>query len=272
MIMPRTAWNKKLTPEMEQFIIARYQEGLTAQEVLQHIPFRTRKTVYDVLEKYAIPKRSPRGRVDYKSYNEAAFASVDTPEQAYWLGILLTDGYISDTRKNTEPQVGLQMVDAELLEKFRVFLGSENPVLHIKKRSSKHQPMYRVTVSSRRMVNELSKYGIVPRKSYSTYLPILDPKLMPHLLRGILDGDGTVSHRSDGGTIIGYCGTERLVAEIRIWLISKLGISDNRLHKNESVSFIQWSNDKDIVKIVRYLYQDAEVYLERKFALIKRYL
>lgn len=270
--MPRTAWNKKLTPEIEQMIIARYQEGLTATEVLRFVPFKTRKTVYDVLEKHGIAKRSPYGRADYKSYNEAIFANVDTQAKAYWLGILLTDGYISDTRKGCDPQVGLQMIDCELLEKFREFLGSTNPVLRIKARSIRHQPMYRVTVFSRRMVNDLSRYGVVPRKSPLTYLPVLDPELMPHLLRGILDGDGTISHRNDGGVIIGYCGSERLVTEIRMWLICKLELSDNKLHKNEAVSFIQWSLAADIKKIAHYLYENADVYLERKFALIKRYL
>ncbi|MBI3651476.1 MAG: hypothetical protein HY231_10695 [Acidobacteria bacterium] len=270
--MPRTAWNKRLTPEMEQLIIAHYQEGHTAREVLKLIPFKTKKTVYDVLEKHGVAKRSPYGRADYKSYHEAIFANVDTQAKAYWLGILLTDGYISDTRNNGEPQIGLQMIDCELLEKFREFLGSTNPVLHIKARSIRHQPLYRVTVSSQRMAADLSRYGVVPRKSALTYLPVLQQEFMPHLLRGILDGDGTVSHRQDGGAIIGFCGSERLLTEIRMWLICKLGISDNRLHQNKSVAFIQWSLDADIRKITRYLYQNAEVYLERKKVLLKRYL
>jgi LAGLIDADG DNA endonuclease family protein len=270
--MPRTAWNKRLTPEIEQVIIARYQSGLTARAVLKQVPFKTTKTVYDVLAKHSIAKRSPHGRADYKSYNEAVFANVDTPEKAYWLGILITDGYISDTRKGCEPQIGLQMVDRELLNKFKRFLRSSNPVQCLEKRSDRHQTMYRVTVSSRRMANDLSKYGVVPRKTFLTFLPILSHNLMPHLLRGILDGDGTVSHRWDGGVIIGFCGSERLVTEVRMWLICKLAVSDNKAHKNGKISFIQWSQRTDVRKIARYLYGGAEVYLERKFALIKEYL
>src|SRR5262249_47990532 len=180
-------------------------------------------------------KRSPRGRADYKSYNEAVFANIDSRAKAYWIGILLTDGYISDTRKDSEPQVGLQMTDFQLLEKFRQFLESNNPVLEIKGRSARHQTMYRVNIFSRRMVNDLSKYGIVPRKTFLTYLPVLDRQLMPHLLRGILDGDGTISCRQDGGLIIGYAGNDRLIAELRMWLICELGVSDNKIHKNGTI-------------------------------------
>ena len=50
--MPRTAWNKRLTQEIETLIVAQYESGLTAREILNSIPFRTRKTVYDVLERY----------------------------------------------------------------------------------------------------------------------------------------------------------------------------------------------------------------------------
>lgn len=225
-----------------------------------------------MLEKHCISKRSSHGRADYKSYNEAVFANIDTQEKAYWLGVLITDGYISDTRKDCEPQIGLQMVESELLERFRVFLETSNPVLKIEPRSSHHQIMYRVTVNSRRMASDLSKYGVVPRKSALTYLPILKHNLMPHLLRGILDGDGTLSHRHDGSVIIGFCGTERLVAELRIWLICKLKVSDNKIHKNNSIAFVQWSHTKSVKRIVRYLYEDAQVYLERKFAIVKELL
>jgi hypothetical protein len=181
---------------------------------------------------------------------------------------LLADGYVVNTREGCEPQIGLQMTDRELVEKFRDFLGAENQVLEIAPRSEQHQPLYRVIVHSRRMADDLARYGIIPRKSLLTFLPILFPNLMPHLLRGICDGDGTISHRADGGLIIGYCGSKRLVLEIRIWLICALGVSPNEVHRNGSIAFVQWSRSDDVKKIGRYLYRDAEVYMERKFALI----
>lgn len=83
--MPRTAWNKRLTPEIEDLIVTQYRAGQCASEILQTIPFKTRKTVYDVLAKHAIPRRSPRGLADYKKLREAIFANLDTPAKAYWI-------------------------------------------------------------------------------------------------------------------------------------------------------------------------------------------
>jgi hypothetical protein len=256
--MPRKAWNKRLTPEIENLIVAQYQSGQSASKILQTIPFKTRKTVYDVLAKHAIQRRSPRGLADYKKLHEAIFANLDTPVKAYWIGMLLSDGYVIDTRKNCEPQIGLQLIDRHIMESFRDFLGAENQILEIAPRSVRHRPMYRVVVHSRRMAEDLMRYGVIPRKSHSTFLPILPPELMPHLLRGIYDGDGTISHRADGGVILGYCGSERLVLEIRMWLICALGVSPNEVHRNGSIAFVQWSHLDDVRRIGRYLYQDAE--------------
>lgn len=268
--MPHAAWNKRLTPEVENFIVEKYRGGLSANEILKSIPFKTRKTVYDVLEKHGVLRRS--GIADYKSCDEAAFAVIDSPAKAYWLGILITDGYVIEAGPNRTPQVGLQMIDRKAIEGFRDFLGMKNAVLCIEPRGERHQMMYRATCHSRRMASDLARLGVIPRKSLHTYLPILAEDLMSHLMRGLFDGDGTVSRRTDGEIIVGFCGSERSVAEVRMWLICRLGISDNRMHENGSIRFVQWSHRSDVRRIAQYLYRDAVEYLERKYALLRECL
>src|ERR1044072_591190 len=209
--MPHPAWNKRLTPEVEGFIVERYRGGLSAGAILKAIPFRTRKTVYDVLERHGVERRG--GVADYKKpFDEAAFAAVDRPEKAYWLGILITDGYVIEAARTGSPLVGLQMTDREAAEGFRDFLGLQHPVLRIEPRGERHQVMYRAVCHSRRMARDLARFGVVPRKSHSTFLPLLGEELMPHLLRGLFDGDGTASRRADGQALVGFCGSERLGA------------------------------------------------------------
>jgi hypothetical protein len=268
--MPHPAWNRRLTPETERFIVEQYCGGRTAGEILQSIPFKTRKTVYDVLERHGVRRRD--GLADYKSYDEAAFAVIDSAAKAYWLGVLITDGYVVEAGRAGSPQVGLQMCDREAAEGFRDFIGSKNGVLRIEPKSDKHRPMYRAVCNSRRMADGLARFGVVPRKSHQTFLPILDEGMMPHLLRGLFDGDGTVSERSDGKLLVGFCGSERLVAEVRMWLICRLGVSDNRIHENGTIRFVQWSHREDVRRVAQYLYRDAEFYLQRKFAILRECL
>lgn len=233
--MPHPAWNKRLTPEVEGLIIDQYRGGLSAGEILKGIPFKTKKTVYDVLERHGVQRRS--GVADYKkSFDEAAFAVVDTAEKAYWLGILITDGYV------------------------------------IEPKGERHQPMYRAVCHSRRMAGDLARFGVVPRKSHHTFLPLLAEDLMPHLLRGLFDGDGTASRRADGQVLVGFCGSERLVAEVRMWLICRLGVSDNRVHENGTIRYVQWSHRSDVRRVARYLYGGGGPRLSRKYELLRKCL
>jgi hypothetical protein len=269
--MPHPAWNKRLTPEVEGFIVEQYRGGLSAGEILKAIPFRTKKTVYDVLERHGVSRRG--GIADYKkSFNEAAFAVVDTPEKAYWLGILITDGYVIEPGRVGSPLVGLQMTDREAAEGFRDFLGLQHPVLRIEPRGERHQVMYRAACHSRRMARDLARFGVVPRKSHQTFLPLLAEELMPHLLRGLFDGDGTVSRRTDGQALVGFCGSERLVAEVRMWLICRLGVSDNRIHENGTIRYVQWSHRSDAQRIARYLYRGGGPRIARKYELLRECL
>lgn len=268
--MPRPAWNKRLTPEVEGFIVNRYREGLSAGEILRVIPFKTRKTVYDVLERHGIARRG--GPADYKkSFDEAAFAVVDTPEKAYLLGLLVTDGYVIASKAGS-PLVGLQMTDREAVEGFRDLLDLPHPVLRIEPKGERHKPMYRTVCRSRRMAADLARFGVVPRKSRGTFLPILGEELMPHLARGLFDGDGTVSRRADGQLLVGFCGSERLVAELRMLLICRLGVSDNRVHENGSIRYVQWSNRSDVCSIARYIYRGGGSRLSRKYELLRERL
>jgi hypothetical protein len=265
--MPRTAWNKRITPDLERQIVAQYEAGLPASTILATLPFKTRKTVYDVLEKHGIPRRG--GVADYKRYDQTVFANVDTEEKAYWLGMLVADGYVIDSRRDCELQIGLQLVDAEHVERFRAFLGSPNPVVLVASRSERARAMHRVVVHSDRMARDLAKFGVVPRKTRNTYLPLLNRNLMPHLLRGVFDGDGTVSRRGDGGVLFGYCGSPRFIHEVRMWLICTLGLADNRVASVGSSRVIQWTGREDVRKLARYLYGTASVYLQRKYELVR---
>lgn len=268
--MPHPAWNKRLTPEVEGLIVEQYRGGRSAGEILRAIPFKTKKTVYDVLERHGVARRG--GIADYKkSFDEAAFAVVDSPAKAYWLGLLITDGYVVES-KTGSPLVGLQMIDREAAEGFRDFLGLQHPVLRIEPRGERHRPMYRAVCHSRRMAADLARFGVMPRKSHGTFLPLLGEELMPHLARGLFDGDGTVSRRADGQLLVGFCGSERLVAELRMWLICRLGVSDNRVHENGTIRYVQWSHRSDVCLIARYIYQGGDPRLSRKYELLRECL
>lgn len=117
------------------------------------------------------------------SVNERFFRSWSN-EMAYVLGLMLTDGCVSQDRHT----VTLAMNDREILEKLKVVMQTDIPVVQ-----SKHQPklhIFRITRSQ--IVRDLIGLGVTPRKSLTVEFPPIPDKHLSHFIRGVFDGDGSV--------------------------------------------------------------------------------
>lgn len=120
--------------------------------------------------------------------NENAFSQL-TNESAYWLGVLMADGSVDHQRGVSRLRLGLK--DTELVEQFRAFLGSNHP---IKDRGD----VRLLEVTSHDLVSSIEQYGVVPAK---TFIAEAHKSLasLPAFWRGVIDGDGCVFKRSQGG-------------------------------------------------------------------------
>ena len=92
----------------------------------------------------------------------------------------------------------------------------------------------------------------------------IDDSLMPHFIRGLIDGDGWVSSKSHS---IGLCGTEKIVIQLRDILVKKLNVFNVKvLHTEPHLWMVNWSSNKDINAIGEFIYKDKkDCYLERKY-------
>ncbi|WP_421021935.1 hypothetical protein, partial [Klebsiella pneumoniae] len=81
----------------------------------------------------------------------------------------------------------LKSEDKYILDKLNQELNGTGKIYEPKKRNEAS-----LAYSSKELFDDLGKYGIVPNKTFSAYVPAIDKELMPHLIRGIFDGDGTV--------------------------------------------------------------------------------
>jgi len=83
---------------------------------------------------------------------------------------------------------------------------------------------------STEMANDLAKFGVVPRKTSTVDMPILNETVMPHLIRGMIDGDGCVSINSTTNKIsCSFCGNEQSVTHLRDYLVSHLHIFNSKI-------------------------------------------
>lgn len=190
---------------------------------------------------------------------ENYFESIDTNDKAYWLGWLITDGCIN----KTSISIALKSCDTYILEQFQRDLGLNGK---IKPFSGKYS---RLMFWSRKMVNDLAKYGIVENKTFTVDLPHINDEFVPALLRGCIDGDGGISYfeynrRKDAE--LSFAGNEKCVRSFSKLIHNSIGMDEKPLTINNSIFRVRWSSKSDIVKICDKLYESSDEHrLERKY-------
>lgn len=182
-----------------------------------------------------------------------------TADFDYFLGLLATDGCV------TGNAVVLDFSEAnkELLNYWNEFLGNKCNI-----RCSIHKiykvPQYRIAFKNRDIVNYLSSFGIIPRKTFNLKLKYINW----NVLRGIIDGDGCISLTNKGKTIrlsiTSAC--KDFLIQIQKFL-QKEGLKSfiREVTRNENPVFdLSVYKTFDLLKIYKYLYNNAHYFLKRK--------
>lgn len=119
------------------------------------------------------------------------------------------------------------------------------------------------------MCDDLSKYGMIEEKTWKTFLPTIDDNLMPHLIRGLIDGDGWITlykpQTRKYGCGLGFCGNKDLVLGVRDYLCNKLNVYPVKHTLRNKLHQILWCSAKDVAKISNYIYENSNIYLTRKY-------
>jgi Mor family transcriptional regulator len=257
---------KKLNLEQEEDVIAFYRQKIPASEIANSYGIED-QTVYNILERNGVKRRSTSEAAITYPRNEHAFDVIDNEEAAYWLGFIAADGNVS----NGVLRIGLSTRDIDHLRKFSMWISPDRPLYT--GTNSLGRPASTVEIGSKHLVETLANYGIIPRKTYiMKHLPSIPHTLTRHFLRGYIDGDGYFSIGAKTGARfgVGACNKE-IVEEIQAWFIQELGVSRTSLIHSGNWHYRQYGNGQ-VRKIVLYLYSDASVYLDRKYHLARRIL
>jgi len=235
----------------------KYLKGYTQSEIAEMFN-TTQDRVSSIFKKYGYSKKS-NSRYHNVEMDKGYFKRIDRIDKAYFLGIVITDGNVRFGKRN-ELRIRIRRNDRYILEIFRHYLSSERTV---KDGVIGKSEFSEFSVSSVEFVNELRKYGIEQRKTNNSSLPMLPLDFMSHLIRGILDGSGWISSKNRS---IGFCGSERLVSNVRDFLVASLDVSPNKITKDASIYKISWQNPTDFAKICAYIYENkSDCYLLRKY-------
>ena len=261
--MPR----KIISKELEQEIIEYYlSQPMTMKQVEDKYNL-SHPTITKILKD--VPKYS-KAKMNNPEMKEHFFEKIDNENSAYFLGLLISDGNIFKDKtsgRQASISITLNAEDEYILEKFKNVLQSNTTV------SYDGRGCAQIAVRSNIMANDLSNYGVIPRKSYDTYLPKISKEMMPHVIRGIFDGDGSIiakpSPKDDGRNrflhSISFCGSHQLMEDISKYLLEHLDIKSTIYdYKDRRLSELKIQTISGIMKLGCWMYKDSTIFLIRK--------
>lgn len=192
-------------------------------------------------------------------------------ERDYFIGLLLSDGYIS---KNG--QIGVQLIetDRELLQKLSFFIyNKDNTKLIIKKveKNYNRKNQYRLVFTNAVFLDYLKSLGFCNNKTINATVP-LEFLYNISFWRGVIDGDGCIYTKNDFISL-GLIGTENVCNAFKLFVDTIISTKAKpRTTKQYNVPlFNMVISNKNAFTICKILYQDAAICLTRKFKKFSNY-
>ncbi len=239
----------------------------TAKEL--GISWSTCKRILNSYGYYSSNNKNQYG--EYDEYN--LFSVITTEEDAYWLGVLYSDGWIRSDRNS----IGLGSVDLDFIQKFQSYTHCKNSIQikeagygvgkrfkdgHVIKSSKE---FYTLEFSSKKTKENLIRLGCLPAKSKILECPTkeqVNDKLLPHFLRGYSDGDGWITWNSHYS--YGFVGTQHFIEQI----VKRMKIGHyGTIRKKINTEAYEFRIDKKelVKKVLDIIYNNASIYLDRKY-------
>jgi len=253
-----------------------YNRGLTLCKVAKIFGYKTGKSIGDKLKAQGFPIR--QGSEAYpREYDENIFEVIDCHWKGYFLGLLLTDGWVQESGHS----VCIDLTDLDAIEFLSQCTGKS---LRRYEHKSKMTPQgkicdckdsYRLCFTSQKMYNDVQKYGVVPHKTShipKIQLEVHELRYLRHIVRGIIDGDGTFGFPSNiKGT--SYCqicsASENFLRQVQVYL-EILGLININLHKKGEYYFLE-TGEKKNMRILEYcVYREDYGMTRKRQALIEK--
>jgi hypothetical protein len=236
---------------------------------------------------FLCPKHNILMGYKYK-VNHDYFKEINDEYKAYILGFIYADGGITIPSNNRQSyiRIEIQEEDGYILNKFAKEAGGREvsiinrPSSIIKNWKKKAQ----ITITSNSICNDLRTYGCNPNKSrVGMTFPKLKEELIPHFIRGFMDGDGSIiikklnykykrktnykipnPHKQQYKLKVAFSSTDKVfLEEIAKYLpVKKFYIAER---KRNMIVYTLWiENSQDVQDCLNYLYKDSNYFLKRK--------
>lgn len=265
---------QKLSKEEELRLVEEYRMGASVISLMEKYGFASKKSITDKVKKH-FPNNyqeiMDQAKENRKGYTYS-LAEIKSEFDAYFLGLLLTDGYLARER-----EVGIDLVDEDCIQFLSKTIGKEyktyepqtsNELINAK------QKRHRLILSDRALVQDLERLGVIKNKTYLLQGPNLkdsEKKYVPYIIRGIIDGDGCIFKTSYGSPSFYIITKSKNFAD---WLIDALEnlmfMKDIRITIDKNGLYrIETANQENILKLLVLSY-NKPFGMNRKYKLLQK--
>lgn len=257
----------KCSAEDIQDICERYRQGESMQSLAASYKRGTIKPIKRVLEQNGVTLRTNDEAIHKYHCNYHYFDQIDTPNKAYILGFLYADGcnYMNNKNAVYHWQIELQMRDADILRDMMREIEYDGRLREVVHHSAsmcdRRQVMF--YVCNRHMCEALCLAGVHPRKTYNATWPTWMPdELVPHFIRGLMDGDGCIHAKGH----VSIAGTTDLIEGVRNAIERLTGLSTKLDRCNNAGQTVACRiNIREAKQFLDWIYKDADLKLKRKY-------
>lgn len=285
----RTSLSKRMKKRGLRILCHKCKDyGENVLEIVKNLHFDKKWSLTKIknylnLDRDTLRKKLKEAGIKYRNYqNELKvrtdlFSKIETEEDAYWLGFILADGYISD---DGDFELSLNYNDYFHLIKFAKYC--EFPLEKVVKKQPVGKKYYRcrIAFATQHLQENFNKVGIIARKSLILQFPpvsILNNNLVRHFLRGYVEGDGSFNLYYRKNKTIKYLsilGTNQFLEQIiqilnqnvELYLKTKKRLYQR--YKDKNNYSLEYSG-KSCENILHWLYKDATIFLDRKYEIYK---
>lgn len=199
------------------------------------------------------------------NYDRHIFDNINSKEKAYWLGFIVADGYLNLDKHMLRIKLGNK--DKQHLIKFIKFIGgSEEEMLKFEIHSITGNKNYYVSLYSKEIMEALQELGIEQAKSGNEKVCNIEPQYYKDFIRGLWDGDGFIRENLSG---IGLVGSYEILSFVQQFFKEQLNIQPLKIYEHCNTYKIEYrSKKKAIPLITHFLYDNSQIYLDRKKELV----
>lgn len=255
----------KWTTDEDEYMVANY--GILPPNEIAVVLGRSTSSVtmraitLGVTNKYLHKHSTPNYNIDF--FREWS------SDLAWLVGIVLSDGHISNIKLSAK-YVRVKMCDPDVIYKIKDMIRFQGNVgVFTPKDGCKTS--YSITIGGREVWEFFTCLGMNHSKSYTAKFPTEVPREhISHLIRGIFDGDGSISVYKGKYLYCRICGTEAVVMTTQ----SVVGKHSTIHHNKTKTSFVVQYTGKIGIDFMEYIYKDSYAYnrMDRKYNIYKEYV